>query len=135
MEDATVIQEIATQFGMAADQAGQLVVEQLPQYAAMKVMQATVGLVSALAVGAVVFLLAALIIVYVVRLNRRKGDDYDGALAYDSLGGLAISISAVVAFFAVVGVFLALNDGLPAIIGWSQYPEAMLVDMALEAIG
>lgn len=135
MEDATVIQEIATQLGMAADQAGQFVAEQLPQYAAMRVMRATVGMVPILAICAVVFLLAALFIVYVVRLNRRKGDDYDGTFAYDFLGRFAICVSALVMFFAVAGFFYELSADLPAIVGWSQYPEAMLVDMALEAIG
>lgn len=134
MEETTVIQEIATQLGMAADQVGQFVAEQLPQYAAMRVMKATVGMVSTLALCAVVVLLAVLAIVCVVRMNKRGGDDYDGVLAYDFFGPVVIGVSVVAAFIALAGVFCELNADLPLIVGWSQYPEAMLVDMALKAI-
>lgn len=134
MEDATVIQEIATQLGIPVDQAGQFVAEQLPQYAAMRAMQATVDMASSLAICAVVFLIAAIFIAYVVRLNGRKGDDYDGDLAYDNLGRFLIGVSVFAALLALLVVYYTLNANLPAIVGWSQYPEAMVVDMALEAI-
>lgn len=142
----TVIQEIANQLGMAVDQAGQFITEQLPNFAAMKIMQITVGLT----ISWVCFLIPAIVSLSAlfIALKHKKSDkehrgEY-GYKPYGRYGGHDLDDYAsfhVFAFAGIVAIFIfAVCVGLTAInlpnaIGWQNYPEAMLIDMALKAVG
>lgn len=114
----TVIQEIANQLGMAVDQAGQFIAEQLPNYAAMKAMQISVPLI-VLAVIAGIGLVG-----FIISFAITKYFDDDVTSSFFLL-------------FAIAGLILILGlcFFLSEIIGWMNYPEAMLIDMALKAVG
>lgn len=151
--DSTVIEEIAKQLGIAVDQAGQFITEQLPAFAAMKAMQAAVPLVI---VG--LLLLLSLVIMgvgaYVSFSNARAEKDRfkanreamelgDRSVVYESNYKTSFTEydSCYVFIFGFVAVcfFLILLMILsfilvPDLIGWSNYPEAMLIDMALKAV-
>lgn len=134
--DSTVIQEIANQLGMAADQAGMFITEQLPNYAALKMMQSLVPLViiwTLFAIAAIASLIA-LAVCYKARKKAINGESdntdwnyFDSFIVFAFIGAIAL-------FIAFIGVCVT-GFTVPEIIGWSNYPEAMLIDMALKAVG
>lgn len=144
--DSTVIQEIAYQLGMAVDQAGQFITEQLPAFAGLKVMQITVGLTTAW----VCFLIPAIVsfVALFVAAKHRKSDrehrGEDGYKPYGIYSGCDYSdhepfwvfvIAGIVAVIVFVIAVSLTAVNLPNAIGWSDYPQAMLIDMALKAVG
>lgn len=140
--DSKVIQEIADQLGMAVDQVGQFITEYAPEYAAMKVTQITVGLSIAWIVA---LILTATALAFIWITVRRRNSDYElakEATLYprrndysDYATFFVFVLVGVVAVFAIgVAVYLTAVN-LANGIGWSQYPEAMLIDMALKAVG
>lgn len=142
--DTTVIQEIADQLGMAVDQAGLFIQEQLPSFAALKATQSSIPIyiISFLFVIAAIFC----IVMAVIRKKQFKEELEDWRNAETSIWnrrpdffgdifGYAFMVSLVVTacFFALlISAFIVL---LPDVIGWSKYPEAMLIDMALKTVG
>lgn len=148
--DSTVIQEIANQLGMAVDQAGKFVTEQLPAFAAIKVIQNVVPLVIVWALFAVfaVVALIALALCYKSASkemkraatdkendNFRSRYDYDTDLWDSFMPFCVFSAAGIVALIvALIGIFITACCA-PGIYGWSNYPEAMLIDMALKAVG
>lgn len=141
--DSTIIQEIANQLGIAVDQAGQFIVDYLPQYAAMK----TVKPILFIAITAII--LIASFIVFAIYNRKAKVDLTERKKAfeecenhiwsrYPSFEDSFYGNVAIVSFCALCVAFLVLIIGLfiavPSIIGWSNYPEAMLIDMALKAV-
>lgn len=126
--DSTVIQEIANQLGMAVDQAGAFIQEQLPQFAALKAMQSTIPIIATWVIfGVLVIIGISAVIIYAV-FNKRLKYEVESALfevilASLTLSGIMILIAIVTTAFCV-----------PNIIGWSEYPQAMLIDMALKAV-
>lgn len=139
--DSTVIEEIAKQLGIAVDQAGAFIADNLPAYAGMKAVQAAVPL--AIAWG--LFMLSvvvALVSLLLAAHERRKcmaenelprqHEMYD----WDNYTGIAVALFAGIAgaFFLVIAVLVTAVCA-PNLIGWQQYPEAMLIDMALKAVG
>lgn len=136
--DSTVINEIANQLGMAVDQAGEFIAEQLPGYAAMKAMQLAVPLAIAWSLVLVCIIVAAVAIVFcaVVRKRTIEADkesnrhrvrcDFDD---YNSFYVFIVSLC-IGAFFLLIAVFMTGFDA-PSIYGWQNCPEAMLIDMAL----
>lgn len=145
--DSTVIQEIANQLGMAVDQAGQFIQEHLPDFAALKAMQAAVPLMIAWGLF-IVLAIASLSCLAVCVFCRRKEiedkkrdalergyergffktdwDDYYSYYAFACIGIASL-------FVMVVAIFVTVLCA-PNLIGWSNYPEAMLMDMALKAV-
>lgn len=113
--DSTVIEEIAKQLGMAVDQTGMFITEQLPQYAALKAMQC-----GSLIVGCALILLLSGIMLF-VSIKRGWSED------------IVWIFGLVTLFFAVffVGALLLFGTSL---MGWVNYPEAMLIDMAMKAV-
>lgn len=143
--DSTVIQEIANQLGMAVDSAGAFIADNLPAYASLKAMQALVPIAI---VGGILLalLLVALVAALLLRsfLKRDRADGINRGL-FDG-GGTVVSsedyISMWVVLFALVlalATFIVLTfvvlAQLSDLIGWSSYPQAMLIDSALKAIG
>lgn len=134
--DSTVIQEIANQLGMAVDQAGQFITENLPDFAGLKAMQAIVPM----AILWTVFIVLDIVSITSYITARRSAakareegnryrsdiDDYMSFWVFIYTGTSAI-VDVVLALFAT-------SICAPELIGWSQYPQAMLIDMALKAI-
>lgn len=147
--NSTVIQEIANQLGMAVDQAGQFITEQLPAFAALKTMQAVVPLALAWAlflVCAIVSIVAILTCHKSVKAEkkRKESDRAEGKSVYspsyhDAYGyydsWLVFIVSGALTLIALLSAILVTGFTVPDIYGWSNYPEAMLIDMALKAVG
>lgn len=143
--DGTVIQEIANQLGMAVDQAGQFVTTYLPDYAALKCMQCTVPL-AILSVVTLLLIAASLVALVVfiraycqerekgrsesrVRWTRGKPDvsDFGSFWVFFWTGCSAVVL--------LVALAITLGQFVPRIVGWQSYPEAMLIDQAIKAMG
>lgn len=150
--DNSVIEEIAKQLGMAVDQAGQFITEHLPEFAAMKAMYAAVPLVIAgvmllIAVGVTSVALRSIVKnvkAEKARYESDKAESQDRGIRiyecnykmnvkdYDSVyvvmfGGIGILFVLFVSIFASLVL-------VPELIGWLNYPDAMLINMALEAV-
>lgn len=150
--DSTVIQEIANQLGMAVDQAGQFIQDQLPQFAALKAMQAAIPMIIAWALFAMLAI-ASLICLAIcahyrrIEINAEKEeianmveekrrvrarnfhtdwDDYNTFFAFGYIG--------IASLFVMVCAIFITAFCAPELYGWSNYPEAMLIDMALKAV-
>lgn len=132
--DSTLIEEIAKQLGMAVDQAGQFIAENLPAFAWLKVMQATVPLVISWSLVVLCAIVALVALAVIARL-RKKGVSrrYNNWSDYD-IWWVFVCAMVAGAFALIVAVFLT-GFLIPELIGWQQYPEAMLIDMALKAVG
>lgn len=114
----TVIHEIANQLGMAVDQAGQFIQEQLPNFAALKIIQLSTPLW--------ILGILALVGLFFALLSFAITKDVDHS----------VFVLSIIVFFGSLIVFVFwLLFALANIIGWSNYPEAMLIDMALKAVG
>lgn len=126
--DSTVIQEIANQLGMAVDQAGQFIQEQLPQFAALKAMQNTIPPVGSWSIFAA-FLIIGIVFALILKFANIKQDS----------GTEDICLIVIIASFILAGIMLLISllitaVCVPKVIGWSEYPQAMLIDMALKAV-
>lgn len=141
--DSTVIQEIANQLGMAVDQAGQFITEQLPGFATLKVLQLSVPLYVA-AVASIILLVPWIIALYFTH-KQRKSDaegkseyrysNYEFSAGWSDYSPFWVFICFAAANLVAVIVLIALMAvNVPQIIGWQNYPEAMLIDMALKAV-
>lgn len=147
--DSTVIQEIANQLGMAADQAGQFITDQLPAFAGLKAMQAAVPLIIVWVLFAlcVIVSLSALFICYKAMKKeklRYKKDKEEEKSVYkcdyktdleDYTSGYVFIFAGIAALVVLVFAIIMTGFLAPKIYGWSNYPEAMLIDMALKAVG
>ena len=139
--DPTVIEEIAEQLGMAADQAGQFVAENLPDFAALKATQCAVPLVAFLSLVVILILVAIVSGVQLAKARAKKRlkyengrikdlDDWDSYISFWILVGSLVILGITILFS-----FLFVPSCITGLIGWQQYPEAMLIDVALKAIG
>lgn len=147
--DSTVIQEIANQLGMAVDKTGEFIQGHLPEFAALKTLQSSVPLIigwSLFAISLSISLIALASVTSKVRKEvKRKLKDieeqnYGGRYEYndspdDYTGFKVFAIFGVIAVFAFCTDLLISGICIPDIIGWSNYPEAMLLDMAIKAVG
>lgn len=140
--DKTVIEEIAAQLGMAADQAGAFIGEHLPDYAALqawKLAAPLLVLASALAVCAI----AALVLYRVMKRRARaeSGGDVHAGEIFDYCErdetalsfGFMVAVGGALAFAIIIFFGLFLNGA--EIVGWICYPEAQLIDTALSMLG
>lgn len=141
--EATVIQEVANQLGLAADQAGQFITEHLPAFASMKVVQAWSaigGMASVVVLFCAISLIALAIAVKQRNADRlrikEQGYSYCQSRKLDDYTPFFVSIvSAAVALMFMVFFVMLLSSCIPTIIGWQNYPDAMLIDMAIKAVG
>lgn len=140
--DKTVIEEIAAQLGMAADQAGELVAEHLPAFAALQ----TVKLAVPLAVSAVIAAAAAVCAFHLLRRTKQQmeSDNASGTnqrwsiLKNEYTDYPSFWVFVCLATIAVIAVFVFAIESacaIPEIIGWSCWPEAQLIDVAISAMG
>lgn len=126
--DSTVIQEIANQLGMAVDQAGQFIQEQLPQFAALKAMQNTVPIVATWATFGVLFIIGISATIIFVAFNEKMKPDTEDLII------IVIITSFVLSGIMILVAIATTAFCVPNVIGWSEYPQAMLIDMALKAV-
>lgn len=122
--DNTIIEEIAKQLGIAVDQAGQFITDYLPQYASLKAMQISV-VMQVLGVITAISLVVGVAALSVALCSKK----------YDGDGLIVLGILTLI-IFLVFGLVLATYAifNVPQMIGWNDYPEAMLIDMALKAV-
>lgn len=117
--DSTVIEEIAEQLGMAVDQASAFIADHLPDYAAMMATRAMFPIQFG------VVLLLVLSAVAVLSYVLSGGNSDNDFFVMSSVGAVVLFVLLAIYVF-IVG---------PDIVGWSQYPEAMLIDKVLGHLG
>ncbi len=139
--DSIVIEEIAEQLVMAVDQAGQFIAENLPDFAALKAMQCAGPLAAFLVLIAIPILVAIVSGILLAKAKAKERLKYENGRIKDLNGWESyISFWILVAALFILGVVILVSIALvPSyitdLIGWQQYPEAMLIDMALKSIG
>lgn len=139
--DSTVIEEIAKQLGMAADQAGQFIAANLPNFAAMKTVQCTVSLVVSWSIVILCVAVAAASLGLTARERRKRMASEkpswlrDPSDWEDYLGFWVAIFAAVSGAVALIIAAIMTCCIVPDLIGWQSYPEAMLIDMAIKAVG
>ena len=123
----TVIQEIANQLGIAADQAGMFIQTYLPQYALLCASKTFVTLGLMLICTIVLVIICKKLYSFLNKNNR-----YD-SYAYDNCSVLFICLvffTTILGLIFIVSCFVALPDA----VSWLIFPEGQLIDMALNAI-
>lgn len=139
----TVIQEIANQLGMAVDQTGQFITEQLPNYAALKVTQEII-MPAILWIVTIILMAVAFTFLHITVKHRRSDRSDESEYRYANYYTMDYSDYDTFWIFCIVGVIAVIlliptliytGINLPNIIGWMNYPEAMLIDMAIKAVG
>lgn len=113
--DATVIEEIAEQLGMAVGEASKFIEGILPQYAGLQALESAVALVVSVS-------LLALVVFGLVRAIKLE-DKYE--FEY-----LIVGVLGLLCFFLLVVVGIETCE----VLGWALFPEAKLLDMAITAI-
>ena len=117
--DSSVIQEIASQLGMAVDDAGAFIQQCLPQYAGLQIFYNVMWTI----------LWIALIIVTVVVARKifvHQQHDMDGEFCMT----IIVCSTVLVAMF-VMQLVCNIGDA----IGWAVFPEASLIDMVFDCVG
>jgi len=136
--DATVIEEIARQLGMAAETAGQFITDILPQYAGLMVLRngvtAAVFLFLLIACAMTYFCVSKFTKARIEREAKEKEEGRWGRVYAEKDRHFTLMMTAATAgvcavFFFVIGVSEAMDA-----VSWALYPEAMLLDMALEKV-
>lgn len=122
--DATLIEEIANQLGMAVDQTGELIAQHLPRYAELQAIGHAINIVPL-----TILLLLILVATFKYLSSCRNG-----------MGGIDTEeiplVILIVAIALVIGLFLLifLQGNVYGLIGWLNYPEEMLMEKALKAV-
>lgn len=123
-----VIEEIANQLGIAVDQASQFLVQIIPQYAELQMLNYGI-----LAVTALIFVIIAVVVAKIGFKEYREcagSDDIwhcinDTTWFWVTLTSLTIGAVATAAFLYFT----------QQVAGWLLFPDAKVVEMALKAIG
>lgn len=123
-----VIEEIANQLGIAVDQASQFLVQIIPQYAELQMLNYGI-----LAVVALILVIIAVVVAKIGFKEYREcasSDDIwhcinDTTWFWVTLTSLTIGAVATAAFLYFT----------QQVAGWLLFPDAKVVEMALKAIG
>ena len=124
-----VIEEIAEQLGMAVGEAGKFIESILPQYAGLQVMENGSIAVFALAVFVVCVVVVSKSVAAIAELKNQKLDYYEYSDKSDPFW-TAILVACPIGFFALAFAITVGGDAL----GWALFPDAKLLDMAVEAV-
>ena len=124
-----VIEEIAEQLGMAVSEASKFVEGILPQYAGLQAMENGVLAVFALVVFAACAAVALKSVKAIADLKKQKLGYYEYSDKADPLW-TAFAIACPIGFAAMI---FAVVSGIEAI-DWALFPDAKLVEMAIEAV-
>lgn len=117
--DSTVIQEIASQLGIAVDDVNVLIQQYLPQYADLQILY---NVISAIVWAA--FIVVAVIVARKIFVHQQH--DHCGEFCTAT-----IVVSAIIIAFFIIN--LVCNVGNT--IGWAVFPEASLIDMVFDCVG
>ncbi|MBQ9041459.1 MAG: hypothetical protein IJ111_01425 [Eggerthellaceae bacterium] len=128
--DESVIKEIGNQLGMGVEQTGEFIQEYLPQYAAMQVALDITYIVMAGIIFAIALAVYLLLLRHCMKLEK---DRYTHWRTFDTWSDRAWVVGIIARFFALVLLVLVVFI-VPEIIAWSQFPEAKLIDMAIQAV-
>lgn len=122
--EATVIEEIAHQMGMAVDTAAQFVADILPQYAALMAWER--GVVCA--VLAVLLVLCIIATVKYTKWAKKEWNEYctDEEFIILFFVGAALTLAVLV---------IALACNISTMGSWYFFPEAKLLDLVITRIG
>lgn len=131
--DATVIEEIAKQLGMAVGEAAEFTEEILPQYAGLQVLDNIIPAVACLVMFIVSVFSIARSIGAMKKLEKEEAAErkgywlsrgvFDDHVEKILLWGVAMLV------FAIFGG-ICIGDAL----GWAIFPDAKLLEMAINAI-
>lgn len=117
-----VIEEIANQLGIAVDQASQVLVQIIPQYAGLQVLNYGIWTVATL----ILVVVAAV----VVKIGFKKYEECD--CSYEEEMWLwIIGISLLVGAIATAAFLYFAQQSA----GWLLFPDAKIMEMVLSAIG
>ena len=128
--DKTVIEEIAKQLGMAVDSTGQFIQEILPQYAGMKAVSNATWAIAFLVIMAVLVVFALKSLKAYREIDR---EEYRSIWGYERDKEDYFWKTAVPLFVATLLLLFAC-DGIIQALSWTLFPDAKLLDMAIEAI-
>lgn len=117
-----VIEEIANQLGIAVDQASQFLVQIIPRYAGLQVLD--------YGIWAVATLILVVVAAVVVKIGFEKYEECDYSYE-EEMWFWIIGISLVVGAFATAG-FLYFEQ---QVAGWLLFPDAKVMEMVLSAVG
>lgn len=117
--DSTVIQEIASQLGIAVSDVNVLIKQYLPQYANLQILYNVIS-----AIMWVTFIVVAVIVARKIFVHQQH--DHCGEFCTAT-----IVVSAIIVAFFIIN--LVCNVGNT--IGWAVFPEASLIDMVFDCVG
>lgn len=116
--DSTVIQEIASQLGIAVDDVNVLIQQYLPQYANLQILYNVISVIT----------WAAFIIVAVIMARKifvRQQHDMGGDFCT-----VTIVVSAIIIAFFIINLVCNVGNA----IGWTVFPEASLIDTVFDCV-
>ena len=112
--DATVIEEIAEQFGMAVGEASKFIEGILPQYAGLQALESAVELV----IFVPLLALAVFGFVRAIKVENKCEEEY-----------FIVGALGILCFVLLIAVGIVTFE----VLGWALFPEAKLLDMAITA--
>ena len=123
-----VIEEIANQLGIAVDQASQFLVQIIPQYAELQMLNYGI-----LAVAALIFVIIAVVVAKIGFKEYREcaGSD-DIWHCIDDTTWFWVTLTSLTIGAVATAAFLYFTQ---QVAGWLLFPDAKVVEMALKAIG
>lgn len=133
--DSTVIEEIAKQLGMAVDQAGQFIASNLPAYAMLKATQSITTIAAAWSIVLVCAIITVVSFLCLKRVRSKGVKGYYGVNWDDYPQGLVMAIAGTLGSVVLLIAIPLTAINVADIIGWQQYPEAMLINMAISHVG
>ena len=123
-----VIEEIANQLGIAVDQASQFLVQIIPQYAELQMLNYGI-----LAVAALILVIIAVVVAKIGFKEYREcaGSD-DIWHCIDDTTWFWVTLTSLTIGAVATAAFLYFTQ---QVAGWLLFPDAKVVEMALKAIG
>ena len=123
-----VIEEIANQLGIAVDQASQFLVQIIPQYAELQMLNYGI-----LAVAALILVIIAVVVAKIGFKEYREcaGSD-DIWHCIDDTTWFWVTLTSLTIGAVATAAFLYFTQQVS---GWLLFPDAKVVEMALKAIG
>lgn len=131
----TIISEIAEQLGIAVDQAGQFITTYLPDYASLMIIKGYAPIIIFTVLFLITFIGSMASLVAFAHERRKREVKLIRSYCDEYTSFFVFAVFLVMTIFFLAMLLLSANFEVPKIIGWSEYPEAMLIDMALSKIG
>lgn len=131
--DATVIEEIAKQLGMAVGEAAEFTEEILPQYAGLQIIDNVIPAVACL----VMFIVSVFSIARSIgAMKKLEKEEAAERMGYWSSRGVFDDHVEKILLWGVAMLVFAIFGGtcIGDALGWAIFPDAKLLDMAINAI-